>query len=72
MRLTGSGFTTAVPTVLVGGNPATDVVVLSDTALDCVTPAGTAGAATVAVSNLHGSCVKEAVLRGAFEYTKGA
>jgi hypothetical protein len=50
VTITGTGFSSA-STVLIGGNPATSVTVNSSSSLTCVTPAGAAGAANVAVSN---------------------
>src|SRR3990172_2850924 len=50
MAITGSGFQSGA-TVSVGGTAATGVVVGSSTLINCVTPAGVAGPATVTVTN---------------------
>jgi hypothetical protein len=53
VTITGTGFTSG-PTVTFGSNPATNVTVVSSTSLTATTPAGTAGAATVSVTNSDG------------------
>lgn len=64
LTLSGSGFVQGA-TVTVGGSPATEVQVLSSSSITAVTPAGSAGAATVAVTNPDGG---SAALGGAFTY----
>ena len=68
VTVTGSGFQAdgaGVPTVRFGSTPATSVVVLSDTTLTCVTPAGTPGSSVdVRLANANGS----ATLTSAFRY----
>ncbi|WP_394663379.1 putative Ig domain-containing protein [uncultured Sphingomonas sp.] len=53
ITVTGTNFTSG-STVTVGGTPATGVTIASATSLTAVTPAGTAGAATVQVTNMAG------------------
>lgn len=66
IEITGTGFGQAgTPAVTVGGSPATSVVRQSDTLLTAVTPAGTAGAATVVVTPEGGAPITRA---GGFEY----
>lgn len=55
-------------TVLIGTAPATDVVVLGDSALVATAPAGIAGLADVVVANPGGT---EGKLSNAFEYREG-
>jgi hypothetical protein len=50
LTINGTGFVTGA-TVLVGGASATSVVVVGTTQITCVTPAGTAGARDVKVTN---------------------
>ncbi len=64
VQITGSGFITG-STVTIGGASATGVVVNSATSISAVTPAGTAGAANVAVTNTNGS----GILTGGFTYS---
>jgi hypothetical protein len=52
-------------TVSVGGNPATNVQVVTDTTLLATTPAGTAGAADVTVTNTD---MQSGTLKGGFTY----
>ncbi len=64
VTLTGTGFlafSAGTNTVTFGGVAATGVVVVSDTTLQCLTPAGTAGASVdVRVSNVNGSALRAA------------
>ena len=53
ITVTGTNFTSG-STVTVGGTPATGVTIASATSLTAVTPAGTAGPATVQVTNAAG------------------
>ena len=59
VTLTGTGFQNDNPgtnAITFGGNPATNVIVVSDTSLTCDAPAGTAGAAVdVVLTNDNGS-----------------
>lgn len=55
VTLTGFGFSAGTTTVTFRGVPATGVVVLSDSSLRCITPAGAAGAATISVTNGNGT-----------------
>ncbi len=68
VTVTGSGFldfNAGTNSATFGGAAATSVVVVSDTALTCVTPAGTAGtSADLQVSNANGS----ATLAGGYAY----
>ena len=65
LTLTGAGFDNAgTVSVVVGGQNATSIVVVSDTTVTCVTPAHAAGAATVEISNDTGT----ATLANAFTY----
>ena len=54
VTLTGANFTGATG-VTIGGVACTSVVVVSDTSITCVTPAGSAGDASVVVTNGSGS-----------------
>jgi hypothetical protein len=59
--IAGFGFSFGrggTPTVTFGGNPATSIVVVSDTSITCVTPAHGAGAVSVIVGNANGSHTK--------------
>lgn len=64
VTLTGTGFlafSAGTNTVTFGGAPATGVLVVSDTTLQCQTPAGTAGTSVdVVVSNVNGSALRAA------------
>ena len=62
--ITGTNFTGA-SVVKIGANAATSVVVVSDTSITAVTPAGSAGAQSVAVTTAGGT----ATAPGAFTYT---
>ncbi len=64
ITLTGTGFL-AGATVLVGSSLATGVVVVSQTTITAITPAGTAGAASVTVTNASGP---SSTLAGAVTY----
>lgn len=64
VTLTGTGFT-ADSTVDIGGTAATSVVVVNSTTITCVTPARTAGAKTITVTNAGGS----GTLASGFTYT---
>ncbi len=64
VTLTGSGFLGQQVTVTVGGNPASNAMVLDDATVSFVTPPGTAGPADVTVSDSNGS----ATLTGGFVY----
>lgn len=63
--ITGTGFQNSA-TVTVGGASATSVVVNSSTSITCVTPAGTAGAKDVVITNIDSQSVTGS---GAFTYT---
>lgn len=63
--ITGTGFQSGA-TVTVGGASATSVVVVSSTSITCVTPAGTAGAKDVVITNIDGKSVTGS---GAFTYS---
>jgi hypothetical protein len=65
ITITGTGFR-AGATVTVGGNPATSVNFVSTTTLTAVTPAGSAGAAAVQVTNPD---AQSGALAGGFTYT---
>lgn len=65
VTITGSGFVPGA-TVLFGGQPATNVVVVGMTSITAVTPASAAGPVTVLVSNTAGSV---GGLNSAFTYT---
>jgi hypothetical protein len=65
ITLTGSNFVSGA-TVRVGGTPATNVALVSATRLTARTPAGTAGARDVQVTNPNG---QSATRSGAFTYT---
>ena len=54
VTITGTNLT-GVTSVTVGGNPATGVVINSSTSITAITPAGTAGPASVAVTNGGGT-----------------
>ena len=64
LTITGTNFATGA-TVTVGGTAATSVVVVSGTQITATTPAGSAGAATVTVTNLG---VPSGSLTSAFTY----
>ena len=64
ITITGTNFTGAT-VVKIGANAATSVVVVSDTSITAVTPAGLAGAQSVAVTTAGGI----ATAPGAFTYT---
>ncbi len=64
VTLTGTGFATG-DTVTFGGAAATSVVVVSATQITCVTPAGSAGANNVVVTDLASHT---STLAGAFTY----
>jgi uncharacterized repeat protein (TIGR02543 family) len=66
ITITGTDFA-AGATVTVGGAACTDVVVVSATSITCVTPAGTAGAKDVVVTNTNGGTVTSAA---GFTYSK--
>ena len=63
MQISGSGFA-ADSTVTIGGTSPTSIVVNSDTSITAVTPAGTAGAKDVVVTNTNGT----STLSGGFTY----
>lgn len=67
VSITGNGFTGTIATtgVKFGATSATSWVVLSDSLLVAVMPAGTAGAANIVVTNAAGAST-------AFTYTRGA
>ena len=68
VKITGIGFgsgNSATTAVLIGGKPATSVIVVSDVEIDAVVPAGT-GIVNVSVSNNLGS----STLVGGFTYVK--
>ncbi|MCI0342029.1 MAG: IPT/TIG domain-containing protein [Planctomycetales bacterium] len=67
VTVTGTGFGTGA-TVLFGTSLAGSVVVLSPTALTCVTPSGTTGAVNVTVTNPGGA---SGTLTNGFTYTSG-
>ena len=57
VELRGSGFllnTAGAPGVSFGATPASQIAVLDDGRLQCLTPVGSAGAVTVAVTNANG------------------
>lgn len=58
VTITGTDFATGA-TVTFGGNAATSVNVVNDTTITCVTPAGTAGAVDVVVTNTDTGTVTE-------------
>lgn len=64
ITITGTQFE-AGATVTVGGQPCASVVVVSDTQITCVTPAGADGAADVVVSNTDGG---EVTATGVFTF----
>jgi formylglycine-generating enzyme required for sulfatase activity len=64
IMLSGRNFSTATA-VSIGGAPATNITVLSDTLMRVTTPAGTVGPASVMVTNSLGS----ATTLGVFTYT---
>lgn len=43
VTIAGTRFADGVSAVMIGGRPCTDIVVVDDTTLTCVTPAGTPG-----------------------------
>lgn len=58
MTLTGTGFLdnfAGPATVLVDGNPATSIVVVSDTQITCVTPSVSVGLVAVSIENANGT-----------------
>ncbi len=55
VTLTGSGFLGQQVTVTVGGNPASQVLVLDDATVTFVTPPGTAGPADVTATDSNGA-----------------
>jgi hypothetical protein len=55
IQIVGREFTAVNTTVTVGGVAATNVVPVSSFLLDCVVPAGTAGAADVIVTTPNGT-----------------
>ena len=63
ITITGTNLTGA-SSVTVGGNPATSVVVVSDTSITAVTPTGTAGSKNISVTTAGGT----ATLPSAFMY----
>jgi hypothetical protein len=54
VTLTGTGFTGAT-SVRFGGQPATSVVVVSDTSITCVTPAGVPSLVSISVTTPGGT-----------------
>ncbi|MBN8422717.1 MAG: IPT/TIG domain-containing protein [Verrucomicrobia bacterium] len=54
LTVTGTNFTGA-GSVTIGGVPATNVTVLSSTSLTCITPAGSVGTVSVAVTTVGGT-----------------
>jgi hypothetical protein len=68
LTLTGTGFTAneaGTNTVTVGGQACTGANAVSDTEIDCTSPAGTAGTVDVVVTNANGV----ATLEGGYTYT---
>jgi len=68
VTITGTGFESTV-TVTIGGASATSVVVVSDTSITCVTPAGTAGAKDIVATNADSGLT--GTLEGGFTYAAG-
>jgi hypothetical protein len=66
VQINGSGFSSELPAVTIGGNACTSVTVLNDSQLTCTVPAGAVGAANVVVSNTSGSATET----GGFLYTE--
>ena len=64
VTITGTNFLTGA-TVSVGGASCTSVVVVSSTSITCTTPAGTAGAQNIVVTNTD---TQSATLSGGFTY----
>jgi hypothetical protein len=58
-----------VPVVTIGGNPCTNVAIVSSTLINCTAPAGTAGPQDVVVTNSDGS--NPQILSGAYTYVDG-
>jgi hypothetical protein len=54
LTVTGTNLSSTT-SITVGGNPATNLQVLSDTSVSFITPAGAAGAASIVVTNSEGS-----------------
>ncbi len=67
ITITGTGLA-GTSSVLIGGTAATSVVVVSDTQVTAVTPAGSVGAANVVLTASGGSTTSS----GGFTYTVGA
>jgi hypothetical protein len=65
LRITGDGFTAGGLSVTFGGAAATNLIVLSATALECTTPAGAAGPCNLVISTSVGT----ETLAGGFTYT---
>ena len=65
VTITGTGFLTGA-TVTIGGNVCTSPAVVNATTITCVTPAGTAGAANIIVTNTDG---RNTVLASGYTYT---
>ncbi len=65
ITITGTQFTTGA-SITVGGNNCTSVNVVSSTSITCVTPAGTTGAQTVAITLLDSSFASSV---GGFSYS---
>jgi len=73
VTIAGTLFATGA-TVTFGGNPATNVVVVSGTSITATTPAGTAGAVTVTVTNpgaQSGSLANGFTYAGTITYVQG-
>lgn len=68
VTISGAGFLSGA-TVLIGGQPATNVVVVNSTTITLTTPAGTAGAASIVVTNPGGLT---GTLAGGFTYSAPA
>lgn len=67
LQITGTGFQ-AVPTVTIGGTPATNVIFRNSGRVDCVAPAGSLGAADVVLTNPDGQAD---TLVGGYTYATG-
>jgi hypothetical protein len=67
VTITGTGFV-AGATVTIGGQPCTNVVVVSATSITCTTPAGATGAKDVVVTNPD---TQAGTLTGGYTYTDG-
>jgi len=67
VTLTGQGFLdyeAGTNTVLIGGQPVTDLTILSDTVLTCLTPAGSSNdLATIELTNSNGTALLESAYR---------